>query len=168
MVQYSYLDTPIGILTVYAVEGGVVYISLPGSNAAVAKNWSEKVLGETEFIESDIWLIHVKSELNEYFSGQRKSFSCDHLLFTSPFRKKSLEAVLQIPYGKKQSYAKIANNAGNARAVRAAGSANATNPLPILIPCHRVISSDGSLGGYGGGLQMKQWLLDHESSYYSS
>ena len=131
----------------------------------MAKEWCEKVLGEKELIESHTWLVHAKNELNEYFSGQRQSFDCEHLLFTSPFRKKSLEAVLEIPYGERRSYAEIAKSAGNARAVRAAGSANATNPLPILIPCHRVISSDGSLGGYGGGLEMKQWLLDHEQTF---
>ena len=168
MIQYSYLDTPIGQFILYAVEDGVVYISLPGSDPIVATNWCERVLGDTELIDSDTWLVHAKSELNEYFVGQRQSFSFDHLLFTSPFRKKSLEAVLQIPYGQKQSYAQIAKKVGNARAVRAAGSANATNPLPILIPCHRVISSGGSLGGYGGGLEMKQWLLDHEFSYCNS
>jgi len=165
MIQYSYLDTPIGQFTLYAVEDGVVYISLPGSDPTVATNWCERVFGDTELIESDIWLVHVKSELNEYFEGQRQSFGCEHLLFTSPFRKKSLKAVLEIPYGEQQSYAQIATIAGNRRAVRAAGSANATNPLPILIPCHRVISSDGSLGGYGGGLEMKQWLLDHEQAF---
>ena len=168
MIQYSYLDTPIGQFTLYAIEDGVVYISLPGSDVMVATNWCEKVLGDTDLVESDTLLIHAKSELNEYFAGKRQSFGCDYLLFTSPFRKKSLEAVLEIPYGERQSYAQIAKKVGNARAVRAAGSANATNPLPILIPCHRVISSDGSLGGYGGGLEMKQWLLDHEMSYCNS
>ena len=168
MIQYSYLDTPIGQFTLYAVEDGVVYISLPGIDPNVATNWCERVLDDTEFIESDTWLVHAKNELKEYFAGQRQSFSFGHLLFTSPFRKKSLEAVLQIPYGKRQSYAQIAKKAGNARAVRAAGSANATNPLPILIPCHRVISSDGSLGGYGGGLEMKQWLLNHEQAFSNS
>ncbi len=168
MVQFSYLDTTIGKLTLYAVEDGVVYISLPKSEPTVATDWCEKVLGESEFIKSDTWLVHAKSELNEYFAGKRQSFSCYHLLFTSPFRKKSLEAVLKISYGEKQSYAQIAKTAGNARAVRAAGSANATNPLPLLIPCHRVISSDGSLGGYGGGLAMKQWLLNHEQNHQTT
>ena len=83
MIQHSYLDTPIGQLTLYAVEDGVVYISLPGSDPIVATNWCERVLGDTELIDSDTWLVHAKSELNEYFVGQRQSFSFDHLLFTS-------------------------------------------------------------------------------------
>jgi len=167
MIQYSYLDTPIGKITIYAEENRVVYISLPGADPKTVTDWCERVC-KTEIIESEKRLVHIKSELKEYFAGKRQSFSFDHLLITSPFRKKSLEAVLKIPYGKKQSYAQIAKIAGNGRAVRAAGSANATNPLPILIPCHRVISSDGTLGGYGGGVEMKQWLLDHEQTHLSS
>ena len=168
MIHYSNLETPIGQFTLYAVEDGVVYISLPESDPTVATNWCEKILGDTDVVESDMWIVHAKAELNEYFAGQRQSFECEYLLFTSPFRKKSLEAVRQIPYGEKQSYAQVANIAGNAHAVRAAGSANAKNPLPILVPCHRVISSNGSLGGYGGGQEMKQWLLDHEQTYCKS
>ena len=121
MIQHSYLDTPIGQFTLYAVEDGVVYISLPGSDVMVATNWCEKVLGATDLVESETLLIHAKSELNEYFAGKRQSFGCDYLLFTSPFRKKSLKAVLEIPYGEQQSYAQIATIAGNRRAVRAAG-----------------------------------------------
>ncbi len=162
MVHYSKVHTPVGEFTLYAVEEGVVYIALPQSNSNTAKTWCNQHLAEDTFVESTQWCEDAIAQINEYFSGERQNFTFEYILCTSPFRKKVLEAVATIPYGEVKSYAQIAQLAGNARAVRAAGSANATNPLPLVIPCHRVIASNGGLGGYGGGLKMKQWLLDHE------
>ncbi len=165
MVQYSKIQTPVGEFTVYAVEEGVVYIALPNSDDCIAKAWCNRNLATETFIESTQWCKDAMDQINEYFSGERQNFTFQYILCTSPFRKKVLEAVATIPYGEVKSYAQITQLVGNSRAVRAAGSANATNPLPLAIPCHRVIASNGGLGGYGGGLKMKQWLIDHEHTH---
>ena len=101
-------------------------------------------------------------QINEYFRGIRKSFNIPLRLNIPPFYKKVLIEVSNIKYGQTASYMDIAKNAGNKRAVRAVGTANAKNPITIIIPCHRIISTNGSLGGYGSGLDKKIFLLEHE------
>jgi methylated-DNA-[protein]-cysteine S-methyltransferase len=106
-------------------------------------------------------------EINEYLKGKRRNFTfpIDWSAF-KPFQLKTLKAVFKIPYGKTQTYAGIAIQIGHPNAYRAVGRANATNPLPLVIPCHRVIGTDGKLHGYGGGegLSTKEWLLKLEQS----
>ena len=106
----------------------------------------------------------VKLELRKYFSGELKTFSFPLDLQTTPFRRKVLEHVYKIPYGKTASYKEIAIQIGNPGAIRAVGGANANNPIPIVIPCHRVIAHDGSLGGFGGRLDLKMKLLQLEGA----
>lgn len=102
-------------------------------------------------------------QLNEYFEGSRQHFN----LLLNPegteFQKKVWNALLEIPYGKTMSYLELSKKLGDVKAIRAVASANGKNPLWIIIPCHRVIGSDGSLTGYAGGLPRKKWLLNHES-----
>ena len=107
-------------------------------------------------------LIRCRRELGEYFEGKRTSFDIPLNLAGTPFRKRVWKALLKIPYGRTASYKEIAAVAGNAKATRAVGGANHDNPVSIIVPCHRVIGSDGSLTGYGGGLWRKEWLLAHE------
>ena len=104
----------------------------------------------------------VLNELQEYFAGNRRCFTVPLDFDMPPFYKKVLLEVSKVPFGKTSSYQEIARRAGNAKAARAAGTANANNPIAVIIPCHRIISSDGTLGGYGGGLDKKMILLDHE------
>ena len=104
-------------------------------------------------------------QLNEYFSGNRRSFTINMDLAMPPFYQKVLMTVKKIPYGKTISYQEVAKRAGRPKAVRAAGSANAKNPLPIVIPCHRVLATGGRLGGYGGGLKIKNYLLNLEGAF---
>ena len=101
-------------------------------------------------------------QINEYFHGIRKSFNIPLFLKVPPFYKKVLMEVSNIKYGQTASYKDIAKNVGNKKAVRAVGTANAKNPITIIIPCHRIISANGSLGGYGSGLDKKLFLLEHE------
>lgn len=101
-------------------------------------------------------------QLAEYFAGRRTAFSVPLQLRGTPFQQRVWAEVLTIPYGATRSYLSIAESLGDPGAVRAVGAANASNPIPILVPCHRVIASDGSLAGYGGGLWRKRWLLEHE------
>src|SRR5690554_3418369 len=104
-------------------------------------------------------------QLNEYFEGSRKQFSFKTNAQGTAFQKRVWQELLNIPYGKTTSYLKLAQQLGDVKAIRAVANANAKNPLWIVVPCHRVIGSDGSLTGYAGGLYRKKWLLEHESPY---
>ena len=105
----------------------------------------------------------VRRELDEYFDGRRHAFQTPvDWQLSHGFHLKAREACYAIPFGGVLTYAELAAAAGSPRAVRAAGQAMARNPVPIVVPCHRVLRSGGALGGYGGGLDVKRWLLDHE------
>jgi methylated-DNA-[protein]-cysteine S-methyltransferase len=106
----------------------------------------------------------VRHQLEEYFAGRRTDFDLPLAPRGTPFQRRVWDALLKIPCGETASYAQIAARVGSPRAVRAVGSANGRNPIAIVIPCHRVIASDGSLGGYGGGLPRKEFLLRLERS----
>lgn len=104
-------------------------------------------------------------QLQEYFKGERKQFHFKINAQGTDFQKRVWQELLNIPYGKTTSYLKLSQQLGDVKAIRAVANANGKNPLWIIVPCHRVIGSDGSLTGYAGGLQRKQWLLEHESPY---
>ena len=107
----------------------------------------------------------VRRQLAEYFQGRRKVFDLALAPGGTPFQKEVWSAVVGIPYGESASYSEIARRIGRRDAVRAVGAANGANPISIVIPCHRVIGRDDSLTGYGGGLPLKRWLLDHEAGW---
>ena len=109
----------------------------------------------------------VSIEWNEYFDGKRRSFTIPLKIDVPPFYKKVLLQVQKIGYGKTASYAEIAKMSGNEKALRAVGTANSRNPIAIIIPCHRIISSKGTLGGYTGGLDKKSSLIKHEKTNIS-
>lgn len=102
-------------------------------------------------------------QLNEYFEGKRKQFSVNLNPKGTNFQKRVWKALEQIPFGKTISYLELSKQLGDVKAIRAVANANGKNPIWIIIPCHRVIGSDGSLTGYAGGLHRKKWLLEHES-----
>ncbi len=104
-------------------------------------------------------------QLNEYFEGTRKFFNLKLNPSGTDFQKKVWKLLEEIPYGKTTSYLELSKKYGDVKAIRAVANANGKNPLWIIVPCHRVIGSDGSLTGYAGGLHRKQWLLEHESPY---
>jgi methylated-DNA-[protein]-cysteine S-methyltransferase len=104
-------------------------------------------------------------QLDEYFKGKRKIFKVKLLLQGTEFQKKVWNQLMRIPYAKTLSYKRVAQAIGNEKAVRAVGGANGRNPIGIVIPCHRVIAHDGTLGGFGGGLWRKEWLLNHEKRF---
>ncbi|ODU01124.1 MAG: cysteine methyltransferase [Planctomycetes bacterium SCN 63-9] len=105
----------------------------------------------------------VRRQLDEYFEGERAAFDVPLSPTGTPFQRRVWEELSRIPYGSTISYAELARRVGNAGASRAVGSANGRNPISIIVPCHRVIASDGGLGGFGGGLERKEWLLSMES-----
>jgi methylated-DNA-[protein]-cysteine S-methyltransferase len=120
---------------------------------------------DLEFVRSESKFSNLKKQLKDYLSGKKVRFTEKvDLSSGSPFEQKVWKKMLQIPYGKTVSYKKLAQMAGSSKKARAVGNACARNPLPIIVPCHRVIKSDGGLGGYGGGIERKRRLLDLESS----
>ena len=143
--------TPIGPVTIYADEEYITGLY-----------FGERGQGEGQ---SPLVLDECEKELNEYFAGKRKVFTVPIKAEGTPFREKVWDALCQVPYGETASYLDIAVAIGNPKAVRAVGGANHNNPISIIIPCHRIIGSDGSLTGYGGGLSAKEWLLDFEAKY---
>lgn len=116
---------------------------------------------DTKHSSSEVILLCAR-QLDEYFNGLRKSFNLPLKPLGTPFQKNVWDQLILIPYGETAAYIDIAEATGNPRAVRAVGGANHSNPIGIIIPCHRIIGKDGSLTGYGGGLWRKKWLLDHE------
>lgn len=147
------LETPIGFLSIEASARGVYHIAF-GESAAAANDLRPS---------SPQMLERVAIQIGEYFEGRRQTFDIPLDLPEGTFRARAWRAVAAIPYGEVRSYSDIAAAAGNPLAYRAAGSACRTNPLPIVVPCHRVIGTDRGLHGFGGGLETKQWLLAHEA-----
>ena len=144
------INSPLGYVLIEGNEEGISKISVTSD---------ETILSETI---SDLF-DDVVTQLNEYFQGNRTDFQFKMNPIGTDFQKKVWEELLKIPFGKTVSYQEVTNNLGDPKAIRAVANANGKNPLWIVIPCHRVIGSDGSLTGYAGGLWRKKWLLDHEN-----
>ena len=159
MNEVCFVESPIGVLELEAESNFISRIKFKESNSLQLCKDSK------QNSESPI-LVKASKQINEYFNGNRKLFEIPFKLNLPPFYKKVLLEVKKIKYGETASYGKIARMAGNNKAVRAVGTANAKNPLPIIIPCHRIISSNDNIGGYSGGLDKKLYLLDHESSLF--
>jgi methylated-DNA-[protein]-cysteine S-methyltransferase len=161
-VAYTMSDSPFGPLLLAATPQGLVKLSLPGHDPeealeALAARISPRVL------EAPARLDQARRELDLYFEGKLTEFDLPlDWRLSRDFRRRALRAIDRIPYGKTRSYTEIARSAGNERAVRAAGTACGANPIPIVVPCHRVLRTSGALGGYGGGLPMKEALLKLE------
>lgn len=161
-VAYASVDSPFGPLLIAATSRGLVKVGLPSYDEDetlqdLAARISPRVL------EAPARLDEVRRQLDGYFSGRLHAFDLPlDWQLSKGFRLRALRAIDRIPYGKTRSYTQIATSAGNERAVRAAGTACGSNPIPIVVPCHRVLRSGGGLGGYGGGLPMKKALLELE------
>jgi methylated-DNA-[protein]-cysteine S-methyltransferase len=149
------LDSFIGRLYLVASNKGLECVTWNIQRAPMAKS----LRGSDKSIQI---LSQTKKQLQEYFSGQRRQFSIQLASSGTDFQTQVWSQLCKIPYGKTQSYKEIAQKIKNEKAVRAVGSANGKNPICIIVPCHRVISSDGSIGGYSGGLDIKSKLLNLE------
>jgi methylated-DNA-[protein]-cysteine S-methyltransferase len=164
-VAYARVDSPLGPLLAASTERGIVTLSYLGFReeddvlARLARDLSPRVL------EAPARLDRVRRELDEYFEGERRSFDLDvDWSLVDGFQRRVLAATAAIPFGGHASYGEVAERAGNPRAYRAAGTALGRNPIPIVIPCHRVWAAGGKLGGYTGGLDRKRALLELEGS----
>jgi methylated-DNA-[protein]-cysteine S-methyltransferase len=163
-VAYTRADSPFGELLLATTELGLVRVGLPSQDGdALLQDLADRV--SPRVLEAPARFDRVRSELDDYFEGRRTEFdlALDWRL-SKDFRRRALRAVSRIPYGRTRSYLEVARSAGNERAVRAAGTACGSNPIPIVVPCHRVLRTGGGLGGYGGGLPMKRALLDLEGA----
>lgn len=152
MKKIAYQHTPIGLIEISEIEGKIISLHF--------------VKFKKQAEDASMVLQEAKWQLEAYFEGKRKSFNLPLHFECSTFHKEIYSALLNVPYGSTLSYKELATLAGNPSAARAVGTAMANNPLPILVPCHRVLKSDGSLGEYSGGegVKSKQWLIDHEKS----
>ncbi|HWB68807.1 MAG TPA: methylated-DNA--[protein]-cysteine S-methyltransferase [Solirubrobacterales bacterium] len=163
-VAYTRSDSPFGKLLLASTPRGLVRIGLPNQDydellADLARRVSPRVLEDAKPLEQ------ARRELDLYFAGRLTAFDLPlDWQLSRDFRRRVLRAINRIPYGQTRSYMEMASRAGNERAVRAAGTACGSNPIPLVVPCHRVLRSGGGLGGYGGGLPMKQALLELEGA----
>ena len=147
-----YIETPLGIAKIVGDQEGITHVSILDSSENTSDSIPES-------------LLECVTQLKAYFNNQLKSFNLKLNPEGTDFQKKVWKQLEKIPFGKTISYLDLAKQLGDAKTIRAAASANGKNPLWIIVPCHRVIGTDGSLTGYAGGLHHKQWLLNHESEY---
>jgi methylated-DNA-[protein]-cysteine S-methyltransferase len=152
-MKHRVIQSPIGPLLLARDDEGLREIRFgKGAPFAIPSDWTR----------DDAALEDVTAQLDEYFAGRRKAFDLALAPAGTGFQRSVWSALLTIPFGRTVSYLDVARTLGRPGSVRAVGAANGANPIPIVIPCHRVIGSDGSLTGYGGGLETKTWLLRHE------
>ncbi|MEM7563101.1 MAG: methylated-DNA--[protein]-cysteine S-methyltransferase [Pseudomonadota bacterium] len=153
------IDSPIGNLLLAGDEPYLKIIGFPEGKGQVTP--------EKDWLQSDECFAEAETQLLQYLNGERKEFELTLSPSGTEFQLSVLDALLTIPCGETRSYQQIANQIGRPRAVRAVGAANGRNPLPIVIPCHRVIGADGSLTGFGGGMETKEFLLKLEGANLS-
>ena len=146
------IETPLGIAKIIGDYDGINAISILDTEEEISQNIPEE-------------LLDCVTQLKAYFNSQLKTFNLKLNPEGTAFQKKVWKALLDIPFGKTTTYLQLSKQLGDVKAIRAVANANGKNPLWIIIPCHRVIGSDGSLTGYAGGLHRKQWLLNHEAEY---
>ena len=146
----GHIESPIGTVEIITDDSGVVSVFF--------------VENKGEETEKNEILKKTEKQLTEYFDGTRKDFDLELSLEGTDFQKKAWNELANIPYGETISYMEQSERIGNAKAIRAVGGANGKNKISIILPCHRVIGKNGSLTGYGGGLDKKKWLLDFEKS----
>lgn len=148
-METVYIKTPLGSAKITGDENGIAVISISDE--------------EEVSLEIPMVLQQAVIQLNEYFEGKRNDFSFILNPKGTDFQQKVWHALIEIPFGKTMSYLELSKKLGDVKAIRAVASANGKNPLWIVVPCHRVIGTDGSLTGYAGGLWRKKWLLEHEN-----
>ncbi|MDP9083580.1 MAG: methylated-DNA--[protein]-cysteine S-methyltransferase [Pseudomonadota bacterium] len=155
MNTFSYFPSPIGRLLLTSDRTSLTGLYMePSRKAQSIDGWVEDDAVEP--------LVTARRQLSEYFAGTRRVFELPLRLQGTVFQQRVWRELTEIPYGETWSYGQLAKRIGNSSASRAVGLANGRNPISILVPCHRVIGADGSLTGYGGGVERKQWLLAHE------
>ena len=159
-LYYSRMESPAGPLLIGVGDQGLVILQFDDRHHA----FPPASLNKARWVESRPHTAECRRQLEEYFRGERRQFTLPLDLRGTDFQKLCWQALLRIPYGETRSYADQARAIGRPQAFRAVGLANGDNPIAIIVPCHRVVASDGSLCGYGGGLDIKQKLLELEGA----
>jgi len=168
VIRLEILDTPLGKMVACATEEGLCLLEFIDRRAFVTELKDLKRLLRASIEPgTNKHLKAVEKQLNEYFEGKRKKFDLPLITPGTKFQQKVWQKLLDIPYGETRSYKQQSISVGNLGAIRAVGTANGANRISIIVPCHRVIGEDGTLTGYGGGLNRKRWLLDFESGALS-
>jgi methylated-DNA-[protein]-cysteine S-methyltransferase len=169
-VAYGTVDSPFGEMLVVGTERGILRVAFPHRKGTGTREW-EALLDEIadvvspRVLEAPERLDDVRRQLDDYFEGRRREFDLPlDWRLTKGFQGKAIHQIARIPYGKTISYGELAARAGNPRAFRAAGTACGANPLPPIVPCHRVLPAGGGVGNYGGGPEMKRSLLSLEGA----
>ena len=164
-IAFTSMDSPVGPLMLAATRRGLVEIAFARDGIAASLDELARKLSP-RILEAPARLDPVRRQLDEYFTGRRTDFELplDRALMGS-FARRVLGRTSRIPYGSVSTYGEIARNIGTPRAARAVGNALGSNPIPVIVPCHRVLRTGGSLGGHGGGLDRKEWLLELEAAH---
>ncbi len=161
-IFFAVIDSPIGPLTLQSDGTALTGLNMDTPGSTVELGTGKAHAQPTEDPRAGVLPIAIR-QLAEYFAGSRREFELPLNLRGTEFQRRVWRALTGIPYGNTQSYGELARRIENPGAARAVGLANNRNPVPIIVPCHRVIGADGSLTGYGGGLDRKRWLLAHEA-----
>jgi O-6-methylguanine DNA methyltransferase len=164
IVHTARVDSPIGTLRVASTSAGLAYVELPHADGRGLSGWLRRSAPDAKCVEGFAPNRQAIREISEYLAGKRSLFEVALDLRGTPFQIEVWSLLREIPYGETRSYAEIARALDRPAALRAVGAANGANPLAIVVPCHRVIASDGRLGGYAGGLALKARLLAMEQS----
>ncbi|USG68492.1 methylated-DNA--[protein]-cysteine S-methyltransferase [Brevibacillus ruminantium] len=161
MIGYTTMNSPIGPLLLASTKEGLCYLGFGNEEQGLPdlQRWARKMFLGAVVEQNEVINQQAQTELEEYFSGKRTKFDVPVVLYGTAFQKAVWNELTRIPFGETKSYKDIAQAIGQAKAVRAIGGANNRNPIPVIVPCHRVIGSNGALVGYGGGLSIKEKLL---------
>jgi methylated-DNA-[protein]-cysteine S-methyltransferase len=162
------IESPLGTLRVAATDDGVVRIAFPGGSGGGFSAWLKQAFPAANRVDGLPMLEQARAEIKGYFDGSRTRFDVPVDLRGTDFQCSVWRLLLAIPYGETRSYAEVAESVARPRAFRAVGLASGANPVPLIVPCHRVIAADGKLGGFGGGLDAKRKLLAFEQGYVSN
>lgn len=164
IIYWADCESPMGRIRIASTERGLAYVELPHANGCGLRGWLHRHSPGSDLRSSSDANQAYTEQITEYFEGTRERFDFELDIRATDFQRDVYEEVGRIPYGVCRSYAEIAEAVGRPRAVRAVGAANSSNPVPLVVPCHRVIASNGNLHGYAGGPTMKARLLAMESS----
>ncbi len=165
VIRYTGLPSPVGPVYIASGSDGVCALNFRGNSEQRLISYLKKSFPEAEIIADRNANINAVKQLKEYFAGQRRQFDLRLAPKGTEFQRQVWSKLETIPYGETRSYAEVAAMVKRPKAYRAVGNVNHRNPIPIIVPCHRVVASNGGLGGYAGGLKLKTALLDFERSH---
>ncbi|MDA0986810.1 MAG: methylated-DNA--[protein]-cysteine S-methyltransferase [Bacteroidetes bacterium] len=164
-IYYSVYNYEVGNLKIFSTNKGICYLGLPNQKYELIIKWFKKYFNPFEIIKDDSKNKYIHKELKKYFENKLRRFNCNYDLRGTKFQRKIWVELLKIPFSQIISYKQLAEKINHKKSYRAVGNAIGKNPVAIIIPCHRVIATNGSLGGYSGGIRIKKLLLNLENEF---